>query len=280
MGNRILVVDDEAIVRAVLRDILLADDRSRTVDEAADGAEGFEKARAGDYDLTLSDIVMPRMDGRELLRALRAERPRMPVVMITAVRDEAKVIECLADGAWDYVTKPFEVAHVVAAVKRALAVSRHLEQRPDDIKIVSKGPGWLELTAASEIEYLHRFRKFTEILLGANLLPAVREDIRLAVEELGRNAIEWGNRYDHDKRVRLSYCLFDDRIVFRVEDEGEGFIPDEVPDPTVDPVALMEQRRRSGKRPGGYGIHIVRKIMDEVKYSEKGNSVVMTKYLH
>lgn len=279
MANSFLVVDDEALVRSVLKDILLAEDRSRVVDEAADGVEALQKVRARRYDVVLSDIVMPRMDGIELLKALRAECPNMPVVMISAVRDSTRVLGCLADGAWDYITKPFDMAQVLGAVRRALAVSRHLEPRPGDIEVVSSGPGWLEITAASELEYLYRFRKFTEVLLCSKMSPSVREDIRLAVEELGRNAIEWGNRYERNKRVKLSYRLFEDRIVFHIEDEGEGFIPENIPDPTQDPMRLMEERARSGKRPGGYGIYIVRKIMDEVKYSEKGNSVTITKYL-
>jgi serine/threonine-protein kinase RsbW len=108
----------------------------------------------------------------------------------------------------------------------------------------------------------------------------VREDVRLAVEELGRNAVEWGNKFDHHKRVRLSYRLFDDRIVFRIEDEGEGFLPEAVPDPSIDPIAHVERRAREGKRHGGFGIHIVKSMMDAVEYNEKGNVVEMTKYFY
>ena len=154
-----------------------------------------------------------------------------------------------------------------------------MQVRPGDIGEVAGGAGWLELTAASEGEYLQRFRRFTETLLGARVGAEQREDIRYAIEELGRNAIEWGNRYERDKRVRLSLFVTDDRIVLRIEDEGEGFLPDQVPDPSIDPVAHMARRRSEGKRPGGYGIHLVRNIMDEMTYSEKGNVVHMTKYL-
>lgn len=279
MGNRILVVDDEPNIRAVLRDILLVGDTGFEVDEAADGREGLEKIRAGDVDVAIADIMMPRMSGIELLQILQDEGPRLPVIMITAVREQDDILECLKRGAWDYILKPFDIDQVRSAVRRALAVSRQLETRPEDIEIVSSGPGWLELTAASEVEYLHRFRKFTEVLLGAHLGSTEREDIRLAVEEIGRNAIEWGNRYDRGKRVRLSYARHPDRIVFRIEDEGEGFLHRELRDPSADPVEHMNIRRQEGKRPGGYGIFIVKKIMDEVKYSEAGNVVTMTKML-
>ena len=280
MCGRILVVDDEPNIRLVLRDILLVGGAALEVEEAADGREALEKVRAGSFDVVLADITMPRMSGTELLRALREERPELPVIMITAVRDREEILECLKRGAWDYILKPFDIDHVRAAVRRALAVSSEMEARPGDMEVVSAGPGWLQLTAASEVEYLQRFRKFTEVLLGARLNTAEREDIRLAVEELGRNAIEWGNRYDRDKHVRFSYALHADRIVFRIEDEGAGFLHRELADPSKDPISHMTHRREEGKRPGGYGVFIAKKIMDEVTYNEPGNVVVMTKHLH
>ncbi len=278
MGSRILVVDDERNIRAVLRDILLLGDTGFEVEEAADGREALEKLRGAAFDVVLSDVVMPRMTGTELLRVLAEERPDLPVIMITAVRDQDEILACLCAGAWDYILKPFDLDQVRAAVRRAVAVSANFQTDREDIRI-SAGQDWLELTAASEVEYLHRFRRFTEILLGTRLSSAEREDIRLAVEELGRNAIEWGNRYDRDKRVKLSYACHPDRIVFRIQDEGEGFLHASLRDPAADPVEHMNLRREEGKRPGGYGVFIVRKIMDEVKFNEAGNVVTMTKML-
>jgi CheY-like chemotaxis protein/anti-sigma regulatory factor (Ser/Thr protein kinase) len=260
--------------------MLLSFEAPIEVQEAPDGARALEMVRADGHDLVISDIMMPRMDGLSLLRELRRERPDLPVIVVTAVSDERHILQCLADGAWDYILKPFDLDHVRAAVRRALGAGSNLAHAaPGDVAVVSGGPGWLELTSASEVEYLHRFRKFTEVLLGARLSPGDREDIRLAVEELGRNAIEWGNRNERGKRVRFAFALFDDRLVFKIEDEGEGFCAEALADPSVDPIAHIERRRAEGKRPGGYGVHIVRKIMDEVSYSDRGNSVIMTKFL-
>jgi anti-sigma regulatory factor (Ser/Thr protein kinase) len=106
-----------------------------------------------------------------------------------------------------------------------------------------------------------------------------KEAIRLAIDEIGTNAVEWGNRGDRSKKIRISYCLFDDRIVFKVEDEGDGFDPDALGDPSVDPLAHIMARMQSGKRAGGYGVFLTKNVMDEVIYSDKGNVVLMTKYL-
>jgi DNA-binding response OmpR family regulator len=277
MGNRVLIADDEEIVRSALIEILLAGAGVAEADEAADGAAALEKARASSYDLVVTDLKMPRMDGLELLSALRRELPCLPVIIVTAMREEESVIRSLAEGAWDYILKPFRPEHIVAAVRRAIAAGG--SQNQGMLRVVADGVGRLELTASSENEHLWRFRDFTQLLLRSSLAPEQREEIRFAVEELGRNAIEWGNRGDPAKRVRLAYQLLPDRIVFEIEDEGEGFLPEAVADPFEDIFGHALRRRREGKRAGGYGIHLVRKLMDEVRYNEKGNAVVMTKYL-
>ena len=98
------------------------------------------------------------------------------------------------------------------------------------------------------------------------------------MDELGQNAVEWGNRNDRKKQIHLSYCVFNDRIVFKVEDEGEGFDPGTLRDPSIDPLKHIMERMKEGKRAGGYGVFISKKLMDDVIYSESGNTVLMTKF--
>ena len=108
--------------------------------------------------------------------------------------------------------------------------------------------------------------------------PALRQrDIQIAIDEMGRNAIEWGNRKDINRKIHMAYCMFDDRIVFKIEDEGEGFDTSLVPDPTKDPLGVVLKREAAGKRPGGYGLAMCRKIMDAVYYNGKGNMIIMEK---
>ena len=103
--------------------------------------------------------------------------------------------------------------------------------------------------------------------------------MRLAIEEIGKNAVEWGNKNDRNKRIRMSYTCDEEQLTFEVEDEGEGFKPKDIPDPTTDPLAHIQRRMDEGKRAGGYGIHIIRQVMDEVTFNERGNKVTMTKRL-
>ena len=110
MESDILVVDDSAAIRKILHRVLRQTGRaSRTVFEAGDGQEALDALKANRIDLVLSDINMPKMDGLQLLAAMKAAAQwrQIPVVMITTEGGEAKVSEAVKLGAAGYVRKPF-----------------------------------------------------------------------------------------------------------------------------------------------------------------------------
>lgn len=94
--------------------------------------------------------------------------------------------------------------------------------------------------------------------------------IKLALEEALVNAIKHGNQYDRNKTVHVAYEVHSDRFVVRITDEGPGFDPADVPDPTA--VENLE-------RPCGRGLMLMRHYMSEVAFNERGNSVIMAKVL-
>lgn len=120
---RLLVVDDDEMNRDVLSRQLLR--RGYHVDVAHDGLHALERCSGTRYDLILLDIMMPRMNGIEVVRQLRDEHPRsdLPILMVTAKSDSADVVEALSLGANDYIVKPFSFAVVAARVEAALSVS-------------------------------------------------------------------------------------------------------------------------------------------------------------
>jgi CheY-like chemotaxis protein/anti-sigma regulatory factor (Ser/Thr protein kinase) len=276
--RRILVVDDEPHIRRIVSDVL-GKVPEYEVETATDGDEALEKLRSEGFahDLVLTDIMMPRLSGLELVRHLREEAPKVACVVLTAFRNDRNVARCLETGAFDFLMKPISVEQLLQTLRRAFDRYDRFTGADDDLSVQQQAEGWIEITAPSDFEYVERFQKFTAQLGDVPLGEDEREDIRVAIDELGQNAIEWGNREDRSKRINLSYCIFHDRIVFKIEDQGEGFSPEALSDPSKDPLAHIMNRMEEGKRAGGYGVYITRQLMDDVVYNEKGNVVLLTK---
>ena len=276
--KRILIVEDEQPIRNLLVKIL-SKVSDYEVCSACDGLEALEVFEArGPFDLVITDIQMPRLNGEDLIGRILDRWPGTAILMLTAHRSDDSVIRCLERGALDYLSKPIEVARLVKATDRALDRREHLPKDIGTLDVKSDLRGWVELTAPSHFEYVERFQRFTQQLYATEMSREELEDIHVAINELGQNAVEWGNRQDASKRIRLSYCLFRDRVVFKIEDEGQGFDANGLKDPSRDPLAHIMERISAGKRMGGYGIFMTKSIMDEVVYSERGNVVVMTKF--
>ena len=118
--NRILIIEDEAAIRRVLVKILSEENASYTVEEAEDGAAGYEKIKNTDYDLVLCDIKMPKMDGVELLEAVKKIKPEIPMVMISGHGDMETAINTMRLGAFDYISKPPDLNRLLNTVRNAL----------------------------------------------------------------------------------------------------------------------------------------------------------------
>ena len=278
--KRVLVVEDDGSMRRVIVEALCRDGEYVTV-EAAD-AEGAFKEFGRDrpvIDAAIVDLHLPGMGGDELVRRMRDLSPSTAVIIITAYRNDQAILKCLEHGAADYLTKPFDLDVLRRSLERALKRRVSLVEGDRDLDVREQARGWVELTAPSDFEYLERFNTFTQALLSSDMEEPHKDAIRLAIDEISTNAVEWGNQGDRSKKVRISYCLFEDRFVFKIEDEGDGFDPNALDDPSADPLAHIMQRLESGKRAGGYGVFLTKNVMDEVIYSDKGNVVLLTKYL-
>lgn len=121
MGH-ILVVDDEDRMRHLLSIILQR--RGYKVDQAANGLEAFSKVEAGNFDMVISDIKMPKMDGLTLIKKINTLDSPCPVVFITAFATIDSSVEAMRLGAVDYITKPFDEDRIILTVERTLNISR------------------------------------------------------------------------------------------------------------------------------------------------------------
>jgi two-component system response regulator MtrA len=139
---RILLVEDDPSIREVTAIGLRA--AGFTVATAADGVEAIERWRTGNPDLVLLDVMLPRLDGLEVCRAIRRECTT-PIVMLTARADTIDVVVGLESGADDYVSKPFEMAELVARVRAALRRGRPWTDAPDTPAALHLGPLRIDL---------------------------------------------------------------------------------------------------------------------------------------
>jgi two-component system, OmpR family, response regulator len=121
--GRILIVDDEPKIRSFIARALAA--AGYATEFADSGAEGLRRALATRYDLVILDLVMPDLDGRQVLGRLLATRPDQAVIVLSCVADVAAKVDCLERGAQDYLTKPFSLAELLARVRVRLRGEPH-----------------------------------------------------------------------------------------------------------------------------------------------------------
>jgi DNA-binding response OmpR family regulator len=130
----ILVVEDDAPIRSGLADALTF--AGYRVLECGDGSSGLAAALDSALDLVLLDVLLPRRSGFDVLRELRRARPTLPVIMVTARGAEDDRVRGLADGADDYIVKPFSAREVLARVE---AVLRRSPERPEVVHRLTAG---------------------------------------------------------------------------------------------------------------------------------------------
>ena len=276
--KRVLVVEDDRVLRLALSGLLAG---QHTVEEAADGLEALEKLAARDFDLVLLDVGLPGMSGLDVLTRLRADGHGTPprVVVLTADDTPETLLRAIRHQAYDYVVKPFPPSAITQIAAKALAA-------PDDalaIQVLSARPEWVELLVPCSLDVADRLQNFM-MRLDTGLADDVRESVGMAFRELLCNAIEWGGKLDASRHVRIA-CLRSKRmLLYRIADPGEGFRLEDLahaaisnaPDRPLDHAAVREQQ---GLRAGGFGLFLVKEMVDELLYNEARNEVVFVKYL-
>ena len=118
--SKILIIEDEAAIRRVLKKIISEENDSYQVEEAEDGLAGIELIKNNDYDLVLCDIKMPKMDGVEVLEKAKKIKPEIPMVMISGHGDLDTAVNTMRLGAFDYISKPPDLNRLLNTVRNAL----------------------------------------------------------------------------------------------------------------------------------------------------------------
>ncbi|MDB4297428.1 sigma-54 dependent transcriptional regulator [Flavobacteriaceae bacterium] len=118
--SKILIIEDEAAIRRVLKRIIADENKAYQVSEAEDGEQGLLTVTDNDFDLILCDIKMPKMDGVEVLEKIKAIKPEIPVIMISGHGDLDTAVQTMRLGAYDYISKPPDLNRLLNTVRNAL----------------------------------------------------------------------------------------------------------------------------------------------------------------
>jgi CheY-like chemotaxis protein len=290
----VLIVDDVAAQRQLAAGLIGRDPDWHTV-FATNGREALAQLAAGPADLVLTDLLMPEMDGLELLRAVRGTFPRIPVVLMTASGSEEAAVQALQEGAASYVPKRAlgrrlrDTVHKVLAMAGAEYTHTELDRRltareftfvlENDATLLMALPTYLKphLSSAGLTDHLAFLR--TNVAIQEALTNALYHGNLEAGAELREQNTDDFFRFSlrrageppfRDRRIHFHTRLSGDSAQFRVRDEGPGFDPATLPDPTD--TAHLD-------RPHGRGVMLMRTFMDDVRYNEQGNEVTMTKRL-
>jgi CheY-like chemotaxis protein len=292
---RILVVDDSATDRCLIGG-LLADNAEWSVEYAAEGREAFEQIGRRPPDLVLTDMLMPVMNGLELVEAVRKKFPHVPVVLMTSQGNEEIAVEALRRGAASFVSKQRLAVQLSETIANVLSINRRAKSQ-------AQLHGRL-------CESMYRFELENDPAQFAPLLSFLQEEtvqfrlwddieamrVGIALHEALTNALYHGNlevstalREINDaaylaeieehrrqppfcqRRISVEAAFSRSAARFVVRDGGPGFNPACLPDPT-DPENL--------ERTCGRGILLMRTFMDEVRYNDAGNTVTLVKWRH
>lgn len=273
----ILIADGNEASREALTEIMRQ--RGCAVVCAAQAAEATARLKARPYDVALLDLDLADGHARDWLRRVRRARPGCRVVATASAIDPSKVACAIRERAYSFFSKPWLPRAVADMAELALAAA-HWE---DDIELISASPRWIALSVRCKMECADRVVQFVREI-HADLAPEQRDDIAAALRELLLNAIEHGGGSDPQKRIRVSSVRTSRSAVFHVQDPGAGFSFDAIShaavgNPPDEPVRHVGIRAENGVRPGGFGILLTRKLADELIYNEKGNEVLLIKYL-
>ncbi len=270
---KVLIVEDNPKILELLAK--LSSKLGYEILKAYNGREGLELVEKNVPDLILTDIYMPRMSGLEMCRHLKRNRKfhHIPIIIITASTENPDLVKVFEYGANAWIKKPFSLSDVTDCINEVKQEKRFMEKS----RILGD---WIHFNLKSNTDILKSTNRFMENLLSHSSLDSneVREYC-FAVNEMILNAMEHGNRFSFEKKVDVSYVMFKDKVVVKIKDEGTGFDYKQIPDPITHPSQVLEERNKNGIRPGGFGIHLSKKYIDRMEYSDSGNELILTKFL-
>jgi len=296
MSKTILIVDDEQIIRNVLKR-KLEQTTSYSVFTADDGIPALEIFKTEKIDLVVSDLLMKEMDGIDLLRNLKQANPQIPVIIITGYGTLDDAIEAIHLGAEDFIKKPFDINEVIETIDKTFRKLAEEADQREVIKFIASED--IKLEIPNNFEFINVVINYVFSHLRARWLVSDEDlhDVKVCLYEALTNAFEHGNLQISGQEksqlletgqqawrnfllARLADPLYSSRKIFvslwisesalevSIRDEGPGF-KHEQRSLSVDPEALF--------RSSGRGLLLIQSLMDKVSFNESGNLIKMRK---
>jgi len=240
--------------------------------------EALQLAKDSLFDLIITGERTPGKEDIELLRRLRMVRPHTRLIILTEEFIPGDVLAAIRERAFSYFSRPFSTEKIAEMIRIAMT-----EPFWDDgIEVLSATPNWVRLCVRCDLATANRLLQFYRE--ASDLPDAETEEVATAFREILVNAMEHGGNFDPSQHVEVSYVRTKRMVLCRVKDPGQGFSLEElqhsaIANPEEDPFKHMETREAQGKRPGGFGILMATKLVDDLIYNEKGNEVLLVKYL-
>jgi CheY-like chemotaxis protein len=288
----VLIVDDNSIDRRLAAGIV--EKVGMTTRQAVDGSEALTIIEREPPDIVLTDMQMPVMDGLELVRHIKADHSAIPVILMTAHGSEEIAVKALKIGAASYVPKQILSRELAHTIRDVLSVANRERDELRALSCLSEANLSFVLGVTQNgvhepvVGYLQDQLRIWQLCDEADLIR-----VGTALHEAFINAIEHGNleldselrdspdgAYQvlgderraespyRDRRVFVSARLNRDDALITIRDEGPGFDPSRLPDPT-DPENI-------GKI-SGRGLLLIRTFMDDVHFNETGNQITLIK---
>jgi len=286
----ILLIDDETNLLKMLRRPLLKS--GHLITEANDGKEGWELflEHSNVFDVIVTDVRMPVLDGVELLKRLREKEYDIPVIIMTGFEDIRSSIDVLRLGAFDFLLKPFQARELQNILEKLEAVQENKKRQIQALPFFTEQ---IAITIHSQTALIANVVAFLQnrIKLFCELYKINVRNISLCLHEALVNAVIHGNlevpstlknedpeKFEALLKERESLASYANRQVlircqistgylkFEIEDQGQGFNPQSIH--FSDPILMI---------PSGRGILIITSFMDEVSWNAAGNCITMVK---
>ena len=250
-----------------------------TIQTVRTNQECLERVKIEPYDLVITNWQSSAAEDVELLKQIRQIRPATKVIAMADESTPEDVIQLIKELVFSLFSGAFEPEQLLGMVAKALEIPNW----KDGIEILSARPEWIALRLHCRKLTTERLLQFMREL-EMDLPVAERENIGTAFREMLLNAIEHGAKYDPRKTVEVSYVRTSRVIIYQIRDPGPGFSFEQLPhaaisNPPDNPAEHILYRMEHGLRAGGFGILMVNSLVDELFYNEKGNEVLMIKFL-